>query len=330
MSPQDAPPNRIHLIAHAGSAIKDVKRFGFSDAAALFAEVRRCLPEPYKLTGSPRFLEVDTDEKKAGRRDDAARVKDLQAAIDDPRTLAIVAANGGAYFSRILPDIDFSSLEKRRAPLWALGFSEMTTLVNIIASYACGRGLYWLCPNYMAWKIKPREAARKAHAEFWENLPDILSGQKPANLDYVDLSPIRGKLVSGVAEDGPVRIVGGCLSVFTAMLTGKLGRGVTPKNRWLAMEDINEPPYRIDRYLASLKIAGWFESIAGILIGDFHTGHDNQQQAVLELLKFHLPRVRKLPIVTTSCFGHTWPIVAVPINRTLRMTVRGKNVEIAN
>ena len=51
---------------------------------------------------------------------------------------------------------------------------------------------------------------------------------------------------------------------------------------------------------------------------------------MLELLKFHLPRARKLPIVTTSCFGHTWPIVAVPINRTLRMTVRGKNVEIAN
>ncbi|MCH7873433.1 MAG: hypothetical protein IID33_17180, partial [Planctomycetes bacterium] len=153
---------------------------------------------------------------------------------------------------------------------------------------------------------------------------------KPANLDYVDLSAIRGKLVAGAVESGPIRIVGGCLSVFTAMLTGKLGRGVTPKGRWLAMEDINEPPYRIDRYLASLKIAGWFDQIAGILIGDFHTKNDNQQQAVLELLKFHLPRPRKLPIVVTNCFGHTWPIVAVPINRTLRMTVRGKDVEIAD
>ncbi len=330
---------RIHLIAHAGAAAKDVRKFGFADAAELFAEIRRHLPRPYRLTGSTRFFEVAVDENKAGRRDDAARIRDLQAAIDDPRTLAIVAANGGAYFSRILPRLDFSALAERREPLWTLGFSEMTTLVNIIAGYRCGRGLYWLCPNYMAWKIRPAEAARAAHAEFWANLPAILTGEAPADLEYLNLSPVRGRLVSGRVESGTVRLVGGCLSVFVAMLTDKLGRGIRPDGRWLAIEDINEPPYRIDRYLASLQIAGWFDRIEGVLIGDFHSstraqgrgsgGEDDQQQAVIELLKFHVARERKLPVVVTSDFGHTWPIVALPINRAMRLTARGRNVQFA-
>jgi muramoyltetrapeptide carboxypeptidase len=329
IAPAPGAPRRIHLIAHAGSAAKDVRKFGFADAAELFAEIRHHLPRPYRLTGSTRFFEVAVDENRAGRRDDTARVRDLQAAIDDPRTLAIVAANGGAYFSRILPRLDFSGLAERREPLWTLGFSEMTTLVNIIASYRCGRGLYWLCPNYMAWKIRPAQAARAAHAEFWTNLPAILAGEAPADLEYLNLAPVRGRLVSGRVESGTARIVGGCLSVFVAMLTDKLGRGIRPDGRWLAIEDINEPPYRIDRYLAALQIAGWFDRVEGVLVGDVHTGDDDQRQAVIELLKFHVAAARKLPIVLTGDFGHTWPIVALPINRPMRLTARGRNVEFA-
>ena len=347
MSRRYDSPDRVHVIAHANPPASDIRKLGFASAGEYIAFIREHTPAPLRLTCSARFFEVEEDELRGGRRDDAARIRDLQNALDDPRTLAIVASNGGAYFTRILPHLDFSPLAKRRRPLWALGFSEMTTLVNLVASYRCGRGVYWLCPNYLAWKIRPVGAARSAFAEFWQLLPQVLAGQTPADARHLDFRPIRGELVAGKipgkavagriggdpfagrTREGPVRLIGGCLSVLAAMLPGPLGARLRPDGKWLFIEDIKEIPYRIDRYLATLKFAVWFERIAGVLVGDFHTPEADMQAAVLELLRFHLPPQRKLPIVTTRSFGHVWPQVPVYLNRPLRLTVRGRAVELA-
>jgi muramoyltetrapeptide carboxypeptidase LdcA involved in peptidoglycan recycling len=242
--------------------------------------------------------------------------------------VAIVAASGGAYFTRILPHLDFSSLARRSRPLWALGFSEMTTLVGIVASYRCGRGLYWLCPNWLGSNIKPAEHARAALAEFWQTLPKVLVGQTPPHTEYLQFGPLRGELLAGQLRSGPVRLVGGCLAVLMALMGSPLGRRLRPRGKWLMLEDIKETPYRIDRHLAALKLAGWFDVATGVLIGDFRMLHDDTQPAVLELLKYHLPADRRVPVVATRSFGHVWPMVPVPMNRRLQMDVRGRMVTI--
>jgi muramoyltetrapeptide carboxypeptidase len=97
----------------------------------------------------------------------------------------------------------------------------------------------------------------------------------------------------------------------------------------LALEDIKETPYRIDRFLAALKIAGWFDRCAGVLVGDFCSGQTDTQPAVLELLRYHLPDPLHTPVVTTRSFGHIWPLAPVPINRPLRLDLRRSKVCIA-
>ena len=319
-------PDRVHVIAHAGPLRNDLRRLGFASADEYVEFVCRHTPPPLRVTCAKQFLEVQEEEWQGGRRDDAARIRDLQDAIDDPRTLAIIATNGGAYFTRILPHVDFSPLARRRRPLWALGFSEMTTLVNLIASYPCGRGLYWLCPNYIAWKIRPRETALAAFAEFWQVLPRVLNNQLPSSVRHLYFRAVRGRLVSGQIKEGTVRLIGGCLAVLAAVLSGPLGRRLRPDGKWLFLEDIQEPAYRIDRHLAALKFAGWFDRIAGVLVGDFQTKEADMQSAVLELLKFHVPPARELPIVTSRSFGHIWPIVPVPVNQPLSLTHDGREV----
>jgi muramoyltetrapeptide carboxypeptidase len=254
----------------------------------------------------------------------------LQEAINDPRTLAIVASNGGGYLTRILPHVDFSPLETRKTPLTVMGFSEITALLNVVAGYAGGGGIYWLCPHFLAFRVRPMEAGVKAFGAFWRTLPALLGGDGKPAAEALGFTPLHGELVAGRAESGPIRVMGGCLSVIVTLLGGELSKRVRPEGAWLAIEDINEAPYRIDRYLASMKIAGWFERIAGVLVGDFHTKEEpDQQQAVVELLRFHLPVGREVPVVLTRSFGHTWPITPMPINRTLGLTVRGREVEIA-
>lgn len=319
--------NRIHLLAHANPLGPDAARFGMN-LDQYFAFARRNLPKPLRITYNTKIMQAVEQERHGGRNDDAARIRDIQNALDDPRTLALVAVSGGAYFTRILPHLAFSGLARRRDPLWALGFSEMTTLVNLVASYRCGRGLYWLGPNFLGSQIRPVAKAVDALAEFWRTLPDVLANKTPGAAHHLAFGPIRGQLVAGQVRTGRVRLTGGCLAVLAAAITGPLGRRLRPDGKWLLLEDVKETPYRIDRHLAALKLAGWFERIAGLLIGDFRMLREDTQPAVLELLPYHLPSGHRVPVVTTRSFGHVWPLVPVLLNRPVRMDVRGRAVTV--
>jgi muramoyltetrapeptide carboxypeptidase LdcA involved in peptidoglycan recycling len=223
--------------------------------------------------------------------------------------------------------VDFSSLSRRASPLWVLGFSEMTSLVNIVASYRMGRGVYWLCPNYLAWKIRPPGSARAAFGEFWRRLPDWIEREfRGPSLNPFLLGPLQAERIAGRIEPGKARLIGGCLSVLTPLLSGATGRRLRPDGRWLLVEDINEAPYRIDRCLAALKLAGWFERLAGVLVADFHTGAEDQQPAVVELLSYHLPRRTAPAIAVTRAAGHVWPMAPALMNRPLSVRVAGVRV----
>ena len=321
-------PDRIHLLAHANPATRDVEKMRFHDRGAYLDAIRQHLPEPYILTGNPDILFAPENERDGGRRDDAARIRDIQEALDDPWTAAIVALAGGAYFTRLLPHLNVSALSRRRTPLWMLGFSEMTTFVNIVASYPGGRGLYWLGPNYLGRKIRPAAAAREAFGEFWRVLPDILHGEPPRAARHLSFGPIRGRLVAGKIRSGEIRLIGGCLTVLITMLAGPLARRLRPAGKWLILEDLQEAPYRVDRHLATLKLAGWFDQVAGVILGAFHADGADEQNAVLKLLRYHLPRDREVPVVLSDSFGHVWPMVPVPINQPLTLSVRAKRVVI--
>lgn len=338
--PGPAEPTRIHVLGHANPSTKDFARLGVKSGRALLDLIRSHLPAPLRLTGDAAILEAAEDQNRGGRRDDTARIRDVQHALNDANTKAIIALNGGAYFSRIMPHLDFTPLARRQTPLFASGFSEMTSFVNIIATYPRGRGMYWLCPNYLGWKIKPVAAAHAAYGEFWRRLPEFFARYEDprAPWTYVDASDtktrlqfgaIRGELAHGAAKSGEVRLIGGCLSVLASFMAGALGRRLRPRGRWLVIEDVNEAPYRVDRYLAALTVAGWFDQLAGVIIGDFHsTDAADQRRAVLEMLRFHLPKARNVPVLLTRDIGHVWPMMPLLLGQPQQLTVRKRKATI--
>lgn len=325
-----SPRPRLHLLASANPLGNDLPRLGFQSSGELLAFVRAQLAERVALTYSLALLNAQERPERGGRRDDEHRVRDLQEALDDPATRAIVALSGGGYFSRILPHVSFEALRRRRAPLWALGFSEMTSLVNLVASYRSGRGVYWLCPNFLAWKLQPAALARRDYGAFWRGLFEAINNPAEfrAGPDVPGLPRIEGEWVSGTRPSSHGALMGGCLSVLTPLLCGAIGRRLRPEGRWLLIEDVNEAPHRIDRCLAALKIAGWFHRLEGVIVGDFHTREENQCDAVIELLRFHIPRERHLPIIKSASVGHVWPMAPAPLMRPLRFEQRGRRVWI--
>lgn len=73
------------------------------------------------------------------------------------------------------------------------------------------------------------------------------------------------------------------------------------------IEDTGEAPYRIDRALSQLRLAGVLDALAGVVIGQF-TGADGTE--VERVLRDYFAG-RRIPVVRNFPSGHT------PYNATL-------------
>src|SRR5205823_5031952 len=73
------------------------------------------------------------------------------------------------------------------------------------------------------------------------------------------------------------RLYGGCLSLLVASLGTPYE--IRTEGTILFIEDRAEPPYRIDRMLMQLKLAGKFERVQGIVFGEMIDCHAPAGQA---------------------------------------------------
>ena len=80
-------------------------------------------------------------------------------------------------------------------------------------------------------------------------------------------------LVDGASEG---RLYGGCLSILVAALGTPYE--IDSAGKILFLEDIAEKPYRIDRMLMQLKLAGKFDGVRGIIFGEMKDCQQNANQ----------------------------------------------------
>jgi muramoyltetrapeptide carboxypeptidase len=114
----------------------------------------------------------------------------------------------------------------------------------------------------------------------------------------------------GLAEG---RLVGGCIS----LLVSTLGTAYEfdTRNSILFLEDVNEPPYRIDRMLRQLWDAGKFKTARGIVLGDMLNCFDaGYPKATPRRVVESVLREFSGPIALGLSSGHTRnPFVTLPI-----------------
>ncbi|VVS93364.1 S66 peptidase family protein [Desulfoluna spongiiphila] len=69
----------------------------------------------------------------------------------------------------------------------------------------------------------------------------------------------------------------------------------------LALEDLNEAPYRLDRALTQMRLSGALDGVAGVLVGEcLHCGEEGELEAVFREVLAPL----NIPVVTGGRFGH--------------------------
>lgn len=222
---------------------------------------------------------------------DERRAQELMDLIRNPGIDGIICARGGYGCQRILPLLDPEVIRSEAKPL--VGYSDVTALLS------------WQerCAGLVGLHGPMLERSEGLGSETLEALERALLGTDEG-------ARLKGTgRVAGVA-DGPLR--GGSLT----MMVTSLGTPweIETQNAIVLLEEVNEPPYRVDRMLQQLSTAGKLDGAAvglgvGGLVGceDRRYPRPDAEEVISEILE-----PLGLPMVTGLSFGHTddnwtWP-----------------------
>ncbi|MBC7942353.1 MAG: LD-carboxypeptidase [Chitinophagaceae bacterium] len=235
---------------------------------------------------------------------DELRLADLHAALADDTVAAVHCMRGGYGSMRLLVGIDADLL--RAKPKLLIGYSDITALHALW----CLNGLPSLhAPMPASDLVKPGpEANADADALFVFLRQGLMAGQ------VIEPTLEPGALrVPGHAEG---RVVGGNLSLVAALLGTAWA---WPAGGLLFLEDVNEEPYRVDRLLTQLRLAGVLDAAAGFVLGSFTA--PTAPDGVLNDMLLPLCRRQGKPLLGGWPAGHGTPNRPLPLGVRARLDV---------
>ena len=272
--PRVEPGGRAHVVAPSGPV--PAQRFDRG-----LKILRRALRHDYVL--------ADNMQEQAGyfAGTDRQRLDALHRALSDPDCDAIFCARGGYGATRLLSALDPSGLQHRPKPI--VGFSDVTALLCWALVRAGVPSVHGPVVTQLA-TLDPADVQR---------LVDILTGQIPA-----PLSAEEGTVLRGGTVEGP--LIAGNLEVLRALV----GTRYMPRldGCILAIEEVGERPYRIDRSLTQLIASGALRGVRGVMVGQLQSCEEPENGHVgpdaLDVVTERLGTLG-VPIVTGFPFGHS-------------------------
>lgn len=213
---------------------------------------------------------------------DEERVADLNAAFADPTIDIILCSRGGYGLQRIIDKVVLPQRPKDQWPM-LVGFSDITALHSLLSLHGVASLHANMCKDLSL--LPDEDIALSAEREFFmaDTIPSPLSftshllpltyhpsphhANVPYTIHHTSSSPLnRGGEVVG-------KLIGGNLSVLYGLqgtpysLNKIIEQCKQPPI--LFIEDISENHYHIDRMLNSLRMSAVFDSIGGLVIGQF-------------------------------------------------------------
>ncbi len=277
--------------------------------------------EPFDLQLAREVMEalglrVVTGAHYAGRRghlagDDAARAGDLNAAFADPAVAGIVCTRGGSGAARLLPLLDYDAI--RANPKALLGYSDITALHCAIQART-GLVTFHGPIGTGSWN---RFVADQFRRVFFEREPMRYANRIDADED--ELVPRRNRTVALRGGRARGRLLGGNLTVLSALA----GSPYLPDfdGAILFLEDVAEAPYRIDRMLTTLALAGVLGRIAGFVFGqctDCVPGEGYGSLTIAQILDDHILPLG-IPAYRGAMIGHVREQFILPVGAQVEL-----------
>jgi len=221
---------------------------------------------------------------------DLSRRQQLWQALIHPDCRGVLCARGGWGGARLLEDWSWPQTD----PKWLIGFSDITSLLLSLSQ----RGI-----SGVHGPLLTTLAAEPGWSQ--QRLFDWVEGRP--------LPPLKGQGWGGGQATGLLLPMN--LTVATQLLGTPILPALAPAQVILAIEDVTEAPYRIDRMLTQWRLGGHFQSVTGIALGRFSQCDPPPKIPsflVEDVLRDRLSDLG-IPIVADLPFGHDGPNAALPV-----------------
>lgn len=228
---------------------------------------------------------------------DENRAADFMNLIRDESVAAIMFARGGYGSMRILPLLDYEAISAN--PKIIIGFSDATTLLNAVRFL-----------SNMATFHGPVASTtmNSFSAKYFKQAlfkPDL----QPATMKYATVDTINPGQASG-------RLVGGNLSMLVSTLGTKYE--IDAKDSVLFIEETSEHPYKIDKMLSHLALAGKLDEANGFVFGYFsklnsrYRFYPGPSFTIKQVIYSRMEKIEK-PTIIGLPIGHTTNKFTLPI-----------------
>lgn len=251
----------------------------------------------------------------------ADRVADINEAFADPAIKAVFTIIGGFNSNQLLPFLDYELI--RNNPKIFCGFSDITALVNGI--YAQTGMVCFLGPHYSSMGMQ------KGIDYTWQSLRHMLlesgkqevaaSGEWSDDPWFLDQEKREFIQNDGYWEinrgDFEGTLVGGNLGTLV-LLNGSPYRPEFKDGTVLAVENNYTSGGDDAEFLRQLQAMAYqpdFAKVKGLLIGRFQKA-SGMTRDKLEYIVRHIPQLNGIPVMANLDFGHTTPLLTLPIGGT--------------
>jgi muramoyltetrapeptide carboxypeptidase len=226
---------------------------------------------------------------------DRHRADHLMRVFNDPGLDGIICARGGYGAMRTLPFLDAERIAEN--PKVFVGFSDITALLSFLSArcrMVCFHG-----PTITT--------LGKGEPITRDQLYSVLTQPLPMSITAGPAWVIRHGSAQGHFLCGNLTLL--CHLTGTAFQPDYTGA-------ILLFEDQGEAPYRIDRMLTQMRLAGCFDGVAGVALGTFkNCGTKTEIHAIFADILDGL----EIPVVAGFEVGHTDVNLTVPVGATAQL-----------
>ncbi len=249
---------------------------------------------------------------------DEARANQINTLFAQKDVKAIVCARGGYGTTRILDLLDYDLIKSN--PKIIGGYSDITALTIAIHKMT---GLITFHSSMLV--PEDTEYTRRMMWDIFRNgIRGVKIGCDPdeaAESPEVALCPTPSK------NKAQGTLIGGNLCLLEALTGTKYDFNL--QNKILFIEEINEPPYKIDRMLTHLRSSKNLSGLRGIVFGKMK-GCEAQGDNSLSLSQVISDFCKRLtiPIITDFSFGHVKSRCTLPIGARVEINVKNREIKL--
>lgn len=243
---------------------------------------------------------------------DEERLNDLHQMFLDPNIDGIICYKGGCGASRIVDKIDYKLIQQH--PKLFMGFSDITVLLNNLYQQSHLPTIHGQVGIFLS--------SPKCDLDSWNDFAQILTTNTQGRVlknPQNDAKTVQGGVAIGEMSGGNLCLISDLIGTPYE---------VDFKDKIVFIEEVDEPPYNIDRMLAQLRLGGYLEQAKGFVFGHFTDCNKEEDEPEIDDLIQEYFQFLDKPVLTHFACGHQFPFINLPIGLKVRLDANKQEITI--